>query len=1061
MDEHRVELPGRTSSRALSSRATRAGTASVGVNGVPIDEMPAPSVGAQPTPAYVRASGSRDGFLGGTAKLSVSRSTPVRSRSPVSPASATATAAAPPAAAPAAAPYPAPAVSPAPAPVAAAPAAEAVFDAAAAQGDDGALLSAIARRLAHAAGPHGPTMTGRELLETLKEALDTADAKLAQAVGAALLAQNYIVSGSLDPRAAAAVAAGGVDAADMVFRIRPLSLTTPIGVFVPLTRCYAPRCSDDGPPCYSPACPRRIEAVKRDARNVARSLTKLYGGTGAAARQNTEEIDIAAQPAPPAASWHDSVAPHILEATPPDERKRQEVIFELINGERDYVKDLESVMRIFMSPISTEDIVPEGRRIEFINGVFLNIAELLRTNKALLLNLVSQQRNLVVSDGIGEAFLGQALSFEAYIDYGAKQPLAKALLDEEIAVNAKLSDYLDACRSYPELRKLPLTSFLAAPTTRFARYPLLLKEIIKRTPDDNPDKAKMAEAMQMIQTTLTKLNYETGRAENMLRLTNLSRLLLQPEYGNDALRLSDEGRQIIREGKLTLVRRPNADLEVNVFLFDHMLVIAKEKDGSFKCVRRAVPLELLVFGDASASSVVGAAVAVVGAATVVSGAAFFALDNPARARARPADINKPQSFTLSFAGREPGQMTFIATSYADLVSWVDAIEKQRNVRRQVTAQLYTRLLWRGPLDPVAHESVPSSTTVFDDRLLVASSSGVYSTRFLPPNEQPILSRMTAPQTGPDGAPAPQPPINLGPASVFHKVIDIKRVSKIDVQRESQSLLVLGDKTLYTYAIDVFEAESPHSAKGRKVATPVNFFKQGKLMEQPLVCTVHSQPLNSSIKVWRPTPVDPSHASRGRFRGIFGGGASDALRLYKELYVPSESRCVDFLNSMLCVGSTKGFEMIQLSTLKTQGLLDERDELLQFMASREIQTPISVFRVPDGTFLLCFQEFSFFIDKFGKRAKGKWIVNWHGTPTDYAMLGNFLIAFDPAFIEIRSITTGALVQIITIGQICGEAPMAALAGPGPKLRVLNTRPDLLHLAAGPSLGVQLVPRPLRY
>ena len=60
----------------------------------------------------------------------------------------------------------------------------------------------------------------------------------------------------------------------------------------------------------------------------------------------------------------------------------------------------------------------------------------------------------------------------------------------------------------------------------------------------------------------------------------------------------------------------------------------------------------------------------------------------------------------------------------------------------------------------------------------------------------------------------------------------------------------------------------------------------------------------------------------------------------------------FLKSKLCVGCTKGFEIVDLETLDTQGLLDPADSSLDFVQKRESARPIAIYRV-DGDFLLCY------------------------------------------------------------------------------------------------------------
>jgi hypothetical protein len=73
---------------------------------------------------------------------------------------------------------------------------------------------------------------------------------------------------------------------------------------------------------------------------------------------------------------------------------------------------------------------------------------------------------------------------------------------------------------------------------------------------------------------------------------------------------------------------------------------------------------------------------------------------------------------------------------------------------------------------------------------------------------------------------------------------------------------------------------------------------------------------------------------------------------QEFYIPTESSSVHFLKSKLCVGCTKGFEIVDLETLDTQGLLDPADSSLDFVQKRENAKPIAIYRI-DGEFLLCY------------------------------------------------------------------------------------------------------------
>jgi len=133
---------------------------------------------------------------------------------------------------------------------------------------------------------------------------------------------------------------------------------------------------------------------------------------------------------------------------------------------------------------------------------------------------------------------------------------------------------------------------------------------------------------------------------------------------------------------------------------------------------------------------------------------------------------------------------------------------------------------------------------------------------------------------------------------------------------------------------------------------------------------------------------------------------------QEFYIPMESNSIHFLRSKLCVGGAKGFEIVSLETLETQSLLDQADTSLDFVVRRENVKPIYIERTP-SEFLLCYTDFSFFVNKNGWRARNDWRINWEGAPTAFATWGDkYILAFEQEFIEIRLTETGGLVCILT-------------------------------------------------
>ena len=131
---------------------------------------------------------------------------------------------------------------------------------------------------------------------------------------------------------------------------------------------------------------------------------------------------------------------------------------------------------------------------------------------------------------------------------------------------------------------------------------------------------------------------------------------------------------------------------------------------------------------------------------------------------------------------------------------------------------------------------------------------------------------------------------------------------------------------------------------------------------------------------------------------------------KEFYVAAESSSIDFLRSKLCVACTRGFEVVSLETLETQPLLDHADTSLDFVTRKEV-VPVSIERL-NGEFLLHYNEFSFFVNRNGWRARADWKIDWEGKPSCFALSHPYLLAFEPGFIEIRHLETSNLIHIIT-------------------------------------------------
>lgn len=231
-----------------------------------------------------------------------------------------------------------------------------------------------------------------------------------------------------------------------------------------------------------------------------------------------------------------------------------------------------------------KNIINPERRDDFIKQVFSNIGELYNINSKLLKKLLSRQKEALIVDKVGDIFVNITHEAYPYVEYGAQQVYAKSILDDEKQNNPEFAKFLKETEKLPEFRKLPIESFLARPTTRLGRYPLLLKPVMEKASENHPDRILVPQALADFKLLLSNINIEAGKAENIVHLHKLQKQIVSMEEEAEGLDLDKEGRQIIRDGKL-IMKRGN-DAEMNVFLFDHMFVVTKKKENSFKVARR-------------------------------------------------------------------------------------------------------------------------------------------------------------------------------------------------------------------------------------------------------------------------------------------------------------------------------------------------------------------------------------------------------------------------------------------------------------------------------------------
>ncbi|XP_037336160.1 rho guanine nucleotide exchange factor (GEF) 3, like isoform X1 [Pungitius pungitius] len=279
--------------------------------------------------------------------------------------------------------------------------------------------------------------------------------------------------------------------------------------------------------------------------------------------------------------WSDTVESHDLTAK---EIKRQEVIYELTQGERQLIDDLSLVKKVYYEPMLTLDIMTKSE----LGQIFGTLDSLIPLHQDLLGRLDRLRGSGKTIGQVGPTLMNWFPCLEAYVIYCRNQVGAKALLDQK-KQEKKVERFLRLCQESSFSRKLDLWNFLDLPRSRLVKYPLLLKEIQKCTPPEHPDEDSLPDALELVQSIVAEVNKNTGEAECQFYRQGLV-------YLEDGQRLQEIqlSRYLYCHGEL----KNNKGQRLHVFLFELALVLTRpgedrERGQVFHVYRQPLPNALI------------------------------------------------------------------------------------------------------------------------------------------------------------------------------------------------------------------------------------------------------------------------------------------------------------------------------------------------------------------------------------------------------------------------------------------------------------------------------------
>ncbi|KAJ2088257.1 hypothetical protein IW138_004333 [Coemansia sp. RSA 986] len=181
--------------------------------------------------------------------------------------------------------------------------------------------------------------------------------------------------------------------------------------------------------------------------------------------------------------------------------KRNNVIQELIETERSYVEKLRALIDIYAVPLRSAARSANNALIPAYDAhvIFGNIERVSEVNERFLGDLEAWDRGeMDPKETIGSLCRDHFVDFHVYKRYINGYQHALASSRELEAKNPLYEAFLQRAREREECKKLGISDLLIMPVQRIPRYTLLLTDLMKVIPDDDPDVPRIRLALERV-----------------------------------------------------------------------------------------------------------------------------------------------------------------------------------------------------------------------------------------------------------------------------------------------------------------------------------------------------------------------------------------------------------------------------------------------------------------------------------------------------------------------------------------------------------------------------------
>ncbi|XP_014484352.1 PREDICTED: protein vav isoform X3 [Dinoponera quadriceps] len=261
--------------------------------------------------------------------------------------------------------------------------------------------------------------------------------------------------------------------------------------------------------------------------------------------------------------------------------KRDYVIQELVETERNYSEVLSSLLRHFARPLSSLLRPEDSVRI------FFGIKELSEIH----VGFHSQLRKARSGAALAQVFLDWREKFLIYGDYCANLTLAQNTLQEACTRNEVVNQEVIRCQQEANNGKFKLRDILSVPMQRVLKYHLLLDKLVEETPREwVEDYRQLTKAREVMVDVAQYINEVKRDSDTLDIIKDIQASIIDWDVPEDA-QLKDFGR-LLRDGELKVKAHGDQRIKARyAFIFEQVVLICKAGRGDQYCYRETLRLD--------------------------------------------------------------------------------------------------------------------------------------------------------------------------------------------------------------------------------------------------------------------------------------------------------------------------------------------------------------------------------------------------------------------------------------------------------------------------------------